>query len=96
LVVSTREKTVQDIRQQIDETLEKLKQDRDELRVKLNLAKLEARDDWEAAEAKLAKLESKARELGGATAESAKDIGAAAKLLAEEIRDGFRNIARRL
>lgn len=86
--------TMEDIRKQIKETLEKLRQERDELRVKVSLAKLEASDDWRAIEAKLAKLESKTKELGNATAESAKDVGAAVKLLAEEVRDGFRNIAR--
>ena len=39
-------------------------------------------------------FDAKAKELGEATAESAKDVGAAAKLLAEEVRDGFKNIAR--
>lgn len=91
-----RYRTVQDIGQQINETLAKLKQERDKLRVKLNLAKMEVRDEWEITEAKLSKLEAKAKELGGATAESAKDVGAAAKLLADEVRDGFKNIARHI
>jgi SMC interacting uncharacterized protein involved in chromosome segregation len=85
---------MEDIRKQVKETLEKLKQERDELRVKVSLAKLEASDDWKAIEGKLAKLEAKTRELGTATAESAKDVGAAVKLLAEEVRDGFKNIVR--
>jgi SMC interacting uncharacterized protein involved in chromosome segregation len=84
-----------DVRGQIRETIEKLKQQRDELRVKVSLAKLEASDEWKVIEAKLAKAEAKAGEIGGATAESARDVGAAVKLLAEEVRDGFKNIARR-
>lgn len=72
-----------------------LKQDYGEIRVKANLAKLEARDELHDLEAKLQKLEAKARELGGATAEASGDIGAAAKLLGEEIREGFKNIAKR-
>lgn len=86
---------MEDVRKQIKETLDKLKRERDELRVKVSLAKLEASDDWKALEAQLAKLEAKAREVGSASSESARDIGAAAKLLAEKVRDGFRNIARR-
>ena len=77
----------------IKEILYELKQERDELRVKVHLAKLEASDEWVKLEAKLEKLEAKAHELGSATAEASHGIGAAAKLLGEEIRDGFKKIA---
>lgn len=85
-----------DVKKRIDEMLSELKQERDELRVKVHLAKLEAGDEWEKLEVKLAKLEAKTRELADATAEMSQDIGAAAKLLAEEIRDGFKKLAGRL
>jgi len=55
---------------------------------------LDAGDEWEKLEAQLAKLEAKARELGSATADASQDIGAAAKLLGEEIRDGFKKIGK--
>ena len=85
-----------DIRKQIGDTLAQLKRERDELRVQMQLAKMEAGDEWKIIESRLVKLEAKAKNIGSATAESSKEIGAAAKLLAEEIRDGFRNIARRI
>ncbi len=85
-----------DVKKRIDEMLSELKQERDELRVKVHLAKLEAGDEWEKLEVKLAKLEAKTRELADATAEMSQDIGAAAKLLGEEIRDGFKKLAGRL
>jgi chromosome segregation ATPase len=87
---------MEDTRKRIDDMLEELKQERDELQVKLHLAKLEASDEWDRIQAKLEKLEAKARDLAGATAEASKGIGAAAKLLGEEIRDGFKLIAKRL
>lgn len=80
----------------VNETLKELRQEADELRVKVHLAKMEASDEWKDLETKLAKLETKAKELGAVTAESAKDIGAATKLLGEEIRDGFKKFARHL
>ena len=83
-----------DIKKRIDEMLDSLKQERDELKVKLSLAKLEVSDEWDEIQAKLVKLEAKAKELGGVTVEASNDIGAAAKLLGEEIRDGFKKIAR--
>lgn len=83
-----------DVKKRIDEMVNNLKQERDELQVKLQLAKMEVGDEWEKLEAKLEKLEAKARELGDATVEASKDIGAAAKVLGEEIRDGFRTIGK--
>ena len=83
-----------DIKTKIDDIVNDLKQERDELRVKLNLAKLEMGDEWEKLEKKLEKLEAKTKELGSATVEASKDIGVAAKLLGEEIREGFKKIAK--
>jgi SMC interacting uncharacterized protein involved in chromosome segregation len=85
-----------DIKERIDEMIDDLKQERDELELKLKLAKLEASEEWIKLEAKIAKLESKAKEIGDATAEASHDIGAAARLLGEEIRDGLKKIARHL
>jgi flagellar biosynthesis chaperone FliJ len=78
----------------VEEILDELRTERDELRVRLHLAKLESSEEWQKLEHQLAKLESKARELGTATADASEDMGAAAKLLAEEIRDGFKKIVR--
>jgi hypothetical protein len=84
------------VKSRVDEMLNDLKQERDELRLKIKLAKMEANAEWVKLEAKLARLEAKARELKSATEDSSKEIGAAAKLLGEEIRDGFKNVARHL
>ena len=83
-----------DLEKRIDEIVRELKQERDELRLKLELAKMEAGDEWVKLEEKLAKLEAKAKEVGSATADASQDISAAAKLLGEEIRDGFKEIAK--
>jgi BMFP domain-containing protein YqiC len=87
---------MKDTRKFIDDMLSELKTEREELQLKLKLAKMEAGDEWEKLEAKLQKLEAKAGEVGEATAEASKGIGAAAQLLGEEIRNGFRIIAKRL
>ncbi len=85
-----------DVNKRIDEMISELKKERDELQVRIHLAKLEAGDEWQKIEAKLVKLEDKTKELGSATAEASQDVGAAAKLLGEEIRNGFKAIARHL
>ena len=83
-----------DMKEKVNEMLAELKQERDEMRLKYELAKLEANEEWVKLEAKLEKFESRARELGGVTAEASQEVGAAAKLLGEEIRDGFKKIAK--
>ncbi len=85
-----------DIKKPIDDLLNELRKERDELHLKLKLAKLEANEELLKLEAKLARLEAKAKEVGSATAEASHDIGAAAQLLGKEIRDGFKKIARHL
>ena len=89
-----------DLKTTIEETIEKIidevKQERDELKVKLHLAKLDATDELGELESKLEKLEGKAKELGGATFEASQDVGAAAKLLGEEILNGFKSIGKHL
>ena len=47
-------------------------------------------------EEKFDKLESKAKAIGKATAESAEDVTEAVKLLGTEIKDGFKHIASQL
>ena len=81
-----------DFKKRTEEILDELRTERDELRVRLHLAKLESSEEWQKLEHQMSKLESKAREIGGATAEAAEDMAAAAKLLAEEIADGFKKI----
>lgn len=83
-------------KEHVERLLLSLKKERDELRVKLRLAKMEAGDEWVELEEKLTKLEAKAKDLGEATAQASKDMGAAARLLAEEIGKGFKKIARKL
>jgi SMC interacting uncharacterized protein involved in chromosome segregation len=83
-----------DVKDRIEEMFDELKQERDELQVKLHLAKLETSEEWQKLEDKLEKFESKLKEIGGATADASREMGAAAKLLGEEIRDGFKKIAR--
>lgn len=85
-----------DVKAGIDKMLNELRKERDELRVKLHLAKMEAGDEWKKLDAKLMKLEAKTKELATATADASKDIGAAAKILGEEISSGFKKIAKHL
>lgn len=76
--------------------LEKLEQERDELRVRLHLGKAEAREEWDKMDARIADLRGRFDEAGDEAGEVLDDVGAAAKLLGEEIRGGFERIRRML
>ena len=80
----------------IDGLIEGLKQQRDEIRVQLNLAKAEIRDDWEESEKKLAQLKTKADRLRRETGDVSRDVFEAAKLTAEEIKRGYDRIRKQL
>ena len=85
-----------DVGEELEKALRSLEQQRDELRLKLNLAKAEARDEWEKLERQLDQLRGKLRGAQEAASQSAADIGTAAKLLAEELRQGYERIRKRL
>ncbi len=74
----------------------KLKTERDELRLKMHLAKEDLQDEWEEMEQKWAKLEPKLSAVKQEARESSEDIGSAVKLLTEEIRGAYQRIKQKL
>ena len=85
-----------DKEQELDELLEKLKQGRDELNVRIHLGKAEAKDLWHETEDKWQSLRSQLDQMNNDTDDVAKDVGAAAMLLAEEIRHGYERLKKLL
>lgn len=75
-----------------DDIVEKLKTERDELRVRAHLMKAEIHDEFEALEGKWEHLESNVARLKDASKESAEEIGAAVKQLTEELGAGYRRV----
>jgi hypothetical protein len=71
-----------------------LLQQRDELRVKLHLAKADARDEWEGLERKWAEAQVKFSQMQKTAGDSMVEIEAAARLLGEEIQKGYERIRR--
>lgn len=69
-----------------------LKQQRDELALKIHLGKEEAREEWEKVQAKLAKLSDDYEPVRDAVGESATNVFQSMKLVAGEVKDGFDRI----
>ncbi len=85
-----------DVKEQMTKALEQLKQQRDELHVKLHLAKADAKDEWARMEKQWDEIRPKleaAREEAGRTAES---VGAALGLAIDELKKGYERLRNRL
>ena len=85
-----------DAKEQITKAAELLKQQRDQLRVKLHLAKADAKEEWARLEKQWEEMRPKldaAREEAGKTAES---VGVALSLAMEELKKGYERLRKRL
>ena len=69
--------------------IDDLKRSRDELRVRLHLAKADVKDEWERLEQKWREVERKANEVGREGQATASEVAAALRLAAEELRKGY-------
>lgn len=83
-----------DLREELKKLEDMVLQQRDELRVKLHLAKADARDEWEELERKWAEAQGKFAQVQKAAGESGEDVEAAARLLGEELLKGYERIRR--
>ena len=84
--------TFEDLKKLIDG----LTRQRDELKVKLHLAKADIRDEWDKQETKWEEMRGKMAALSDEGEKSVESITSAAGLLAEEIKKGYERIRRAL
>ena len=76
--------------------IRELKQDRDELKVKVHLGKMELQDDWDELNDKLEALIGRFEPLKDAIEETSEDVWDSLKLVGSEISSGFRRIRKSL
>ncbi len=76
-----------EIRNKIEALWNKLKEERDELRVQTHLAKLEALEEWDKVEEKLEQIKAKAGHAVEGTEEAAEHALESARHLGEEVRE---------
>ena len=79
-------------KERFDDAVEKLKQERDELRVKIHLAKADAQDEWSKLEEKYENLKQLAGSAKNAANDAGGDVKAAASLLLDELKKGYAKI----
>jgi hypothetical protein len=87
-----------------DEIAKTIRRHRDEIRLKMHLAKADAKNEWEKLEGKWAEIERRAEPLTGAVKDSAEQAGDSAKkvagsaldVLMRELNDGYAKLRKRL
>ncbi len=80
----------------LQETISTLKQQRDELALKIHLGGAELKDEWDVLDGKLSKLTHEFEPLKHAVAESGEGLWESMKLVGEEIKSGFDRIRKSL
>jgi chromosome segregation ATPase len=77
---------------ELDRIIRQLEQQRDELKLKLHLAKADARDEWSKLEQKWEQLRSKTQQAKQVLGDSSENVRTAAKMLADEIGKGYQRL----
>jgi predicted nucleic acid-binding Zn-ribbon protein len=83
-------------RDRINELMTRLEQERDELQLKMHLAKADARDELAKLDDKMVQLRERASRVDDEAKEAFGDISDAARKLAAEIKEGFERVRKQL
>jgi len=85
-----------DFKQTFDKELSLLKQARDELKLKLHLAKADARDEWERLETQLQTLEDELRQVAQQSKKPLTEISRSTREVLGELKAGYKRLRSRL
>jgi len=84
------------IKEDFDTLIEKLKTERDEIHLKLQLASMEAKEEFESAEQQWQVVKAKAAEIADDSVETTEEFIAKAKIVGDELKETYQRIAKRL
>lgn len=82
----------EDWKREFEKVVAELQTTRDELKVQLNLATKDAKVEWAELEKKFDGLKGRMGVVGEEAGKAAQDVGAALKVVAEELRKGYERI----
>ena len=83
-------------KEKLRELLAKLREERDQLRVKVHLGAMEAKDEWVEREKKWQRLESRLGQAKDGAVESSQGVGENVGVVAEELKAAYQRIRERL
>jgi len=84
------------IKEEFENLLETLKVERDKINLKLHLASMEAKEEFEEAEKQWDLLKTKAAEIADDTKETSEEFIAKARIVSEELKEAYQRITQRL
>jgi hypothetical protein len=84
------------IREEFDKLVEKLKIERDTINLKIHLASMDAKEEFEEAEKKWAQMKVKASEIADDAVETSEEYIAKSKIVGEELKEAYNRISKRL
>lgn len=84
------------LKNEFENLLAKLNTQREELQLKLKLASMEARAEFEETEQQWREIKNKAAEIADETIETSEEFIAKAKIIGEELKEAYQRIAKRL
>lgn len=87
---------VDDLRRELRSLYDDVRQQRDEMRVRIHLAGSEAKEVWEEMEKKWGNFEARSEQMLDEAKDAGGDIAEAAKLLGSEINQGYKRLRRLL
>jgi len=89
-------RVVMSLKEDFENVLKRLQTERDEANLKLHLASMEARQEFEEAEQQWRNLKAKAADIRDESVETSEEFIANAKIVGEELKETYRRIAKRL
>ena len=84
------------LKNDFENLLNTLNTEREELQLKLHLASMEAKEEFEEAEKQWSRIKQKAAEIADDSIETSEEFVAKAKVIGEELKDTYHRIANRL
>jgi len=84
------------LKSEFENLLSKLNTEREELQLKLKLASMEVRDEFDGAEKQWQEMKLKAAEIADDAIETSDEYIAKAKVIGEELKETYQRIAQRL
>lgn len=83
---------VERIKKEYRDSIDFLRRERDEIKLKIHLGNVEVRDQWEEVEKKWEHFQARADVVGKISKDSAKEVGEASKMVGEEIKNTYKKI----
>jgi archaellum component FlaC len=84
------------ITEEFDNLIDRLKTERDNIKLKAHLASMDAKEELNAAEERWQQLKEKASQIADDATETSEEYISKAKIVGEELKETYRRIAKRL